>query len=275
MKSPTLIVATDLSPRSVDIVQMSIPLAKKLEATLHIVHVIEEKIFDFFEDGAPLLEKAEQTMGELFPHIPKTQLHCKKGKVAPIVASLVNELDAKLVVLGNSGEHGGLKNLFVGSSTKAIVRSLSVPALVVKSAGDLHVDKLLIPTDLSEASRWHIHAMRELFPNTKITLLYTYIVPFGSRLSLYGVKKGEVNMLGENLSAHAHNEAALFIQSLGEEGKGVDIIVRESGLDAAVFTGIANMHGIQTISLHTTGSISLFAFDLLLETDKDVIINIV
>jgi len=155
------------------------------------------------------------------------------------------------------------------------VRSLAVPALVVKRVGDLHVDKLLIPTDLSEASKWHIHSMRTLFPEAKITLLYTFTVPFSSRLSLYGVKKGDVNMLGDNLSTYAHNEAALFMETLGNDGKDLNMIVRESGLDAGVFTGVANMHGIQTISLHTTGSISLFAFDLLLETDKDVIINIV
>jgi nucleotide-binding universal stress UspA family protein len=275
MDTSTILVATDLSARSADIVQKALPLAHKLNAKLHVVHIIEEKIFTYLDDADTLLEKAQNALEKLFPHIPKEQLHCQKGKISSSVAALANNLDAKLVILGSSGENGGLKSLFVGSSTKDIVRSLTMPALVVKTTNDLHVDKLLIPTDFSEASRWHIHAMRSLFPEAKITLLHTFVVPFSSRLSLYGVKKGDVNLLEENLYTNAKNKAALFMQNLNDDSNQVDIIVREGGLDAGVFTGIANMHGIQTISLHTTGSISLFAFDLLLETDKDVIINIV
>lgn len=275
MKNPNILVATDLSPHSIDIVQKAASLAKKMGVSLHIIHVVEDKLFDFFEHESPILEKAKKAMQEYFPAIANSHLHCTKGKIAQSVVELANKLESKLVVLGKSGENGGLKNLFIGSSTKSIVRSLRVPALVVKSIRDLHVEKILIPTDLSEASRWHIHATKELFPNAKITLLHTFITPFNSRLSLYGVKKGDVNLLGENLATYAQNKAALFMENLGVDKKNVEITVRECGLDANSITGIANMYGIQTISLHTTGSISLFAFDLLLETDKDVIINIV
>ncbi len=275
MSSPTILVATDFSPRSVEIVQKTIPLAKKLGGILHIVHVIEEGIFSSLQKDSNIQTGAKNTLKELFPSFNTEQLHCKRGKIGSSIATLAIELNVKLVVLGNSGEHGGLKNLFVGSSTKAIVRKLTVPALVVKTAGELNVDKLLIPTDLSESSKWHIHAMRSLFPKATISLLYTYIVPFSNRLSMYGVKKGEINTLGENLRIHAQNEVALFMQTLKNEAENIDVVIRESGLDAGVFTGVASMHGIQTIAIHTTGNISLFAFDLLLETDKDVLISIV
>jgi len=82
MSLPTILVATDLSKRSVDIVQKAIPLAKKLDATLHIVHIVEDKLFDFFEEKTSLLEKASRALDDLFPDMPKEQLHCKRGKVA-------------------------------------------------------------------------------------------------------------------------------------------------------------------------------------------------
>jgi nucleotide-binding universal stress UspA family protein len=271
MNTPTILVATDFSQRSIDIVQRALPLAKELGGTLHVIHVIEESLFDFLEKDQPIIEHALEALKKHFPTINESNLHCKKGKVGAVIADLAKELSTKLIILGNSGEHGGLKNLFIGSSTKAIVRSVSVPVLVVKSFKDLDIKKLLIPTDFSKASKKHIQTMQSLFPKAKITLLHTYTVPFSTRLSLYGVKKGDVNLLGENLEIYAKNEAALFLEDF--KNTNIDLIVREGALDPNFFTSIANMHAIQTISLHTTGSISLFAFDLLLETDKDVIIN--
>ncbi|MBE0494984.1 MAG: universal stress protein [Campylobacterales bacterium] len=270
-----VLVATDFSPRSFEVITKAHAFATASKMPLHVVHAIEETFFNKIPD----LEKAKQNaFDELhahFPFITQDFFHCDKGKVEEVIGMYTNAFSTSVVFLGSGGEKGGLRDLFVGSSTKAIVRTLSAPVFVVKTHKNVEAKKILIPTDLTESSRWHIHAVQTLFPHASLLLLHVYTVPFGNRLSMYGVKKGEVNMLAENLKANAQNEAMLFLESLGEGKENVELLVREGGLDTALFTSVATMHGIQLIALHTTGNISFFAFDLLQETDKDVLITTV
>jgi nucleotide-binding universal stress UspA family protein len=273
MKQPIVLVATDFSSRSFDVIEKAFAFANSSRATVHVVHAIERDIFTFIQDEEEAKTNAYETLKAKFPDLPKAQFHCEKGRVEDVLAACANTLSARVLFLGSSGEKEGLRDLFMGSSTKAIVRALSAPVLVVKTHQAINANKILIPTDFSEASRWHIHAVRTLFPKAAITLLHVYTVPFGNRLSLYGIKRGEVNDFGENLRVSAENEAMLFLESLGEERENVDLLVREGELDSQFFTSTATMHGIELIALHTTGKVSFFAFDLLQETDKDVLIT--
>jgi len=268
-----VLVATDFSPRSFEVITKAHAFATASKMPLHVVHAIEESFFTRIPNLEQAKENALKELQSHFPFITKETFHCDKGEAEEVIGTCTNALNTSVVFLGSGGEKGGLKDLFMGSSTKAIVRALSAPVLVVKTHKEVQSNKILIPTDFSESSRWHIHAVRTLFPNASLLLLHVYTVPFGNRLSMYGVKKGEVNVLAENLKINAQNEGMVFFESLGEDKENAELLVREGGLDTSLFTSIATMHGIGLIALHTTGNISFFAFDLLQETDKDVLIT--
>ena len=270
-----VLVATDFSPRSFEVITKAHAFAAASGMALHVAHAIEESFFKKVPDLNAAKANAFAALSKHFPFLTPEMFHCEKGEAHDVIAACANSLNTAVVFLGSSGEKAGLRDLFMGSSTKAIVRTLSAPALVVKTRKEVVAKKILIPTDFSESSRWHIHAVHTLFPEASLLLLHTYSVPFSNRLSLYGVKQGEVNLLAENLKKNAQDQGAIFLNSLGEERQKTELMIKEGGLDTAVFTTAATLHGAQIIAIHTTGNVSFFAFDLLQETDKDVLITTV
>lgn len=266
----SIIVATDLSKKSVEIVKQASILANDLGANLHLVHVIKEVAFSIFNNQNDFKEEVFSILKDLFPKIEDKFLHVEVGRVDEVVSNLAKKIEAKLVILGNCGEGDELKSPFVGRDTKALVRKLITPALIVKNIGSINVEKILIPTDFSEQSKWHIKAISLLFPKAKIILTHIYNLKNISNLNLYKIDSQKLNELKEDELKRVKTVADFFLKSLDSK---VDLALEEGKLTASTISKIALKNGAKTVAIHTTEGISLFAFDLLLETDNNLLIS--
>ena len=273
LKDKNIIVATDFSERSFDVIQKAIDFCNLHSSILHIVHVVEESFIPSSESHDAVIQTSFELLLEKFPALQKKYYHCVEGSVQEQLAQEVDKLDAKLVILGSSGENSALQEFFLGSYTKAIVRHMKVPVLVVKLHEELNYKNIMIATDLTDASKTHIQKVTQLFPQAQIRLFYTYVMPFKNRLGFYGMNSDEIFNFFHELRQKAHKEALTFYESLHIDEQKVKIVVKEGHLNTEFFLNEMRSMQCDLLSMHTSGKVSFFAFDLLNDSTVDVLID--
>ena len=269
-----IVVATDFSQRSFEVISRALAFAKVHDNTVHVVHIVENSFFDKLKDETVLYESSYAHIKEKFPSLLKENFHCRQDSLEDGIERYVKELEAYLVIIGSNGERSSGLRQFLGTSTKSIVRSIDVPCLVLKSNREnLEFNSILMPTDLSKTSKSYLSKIHDLFPHAKIELLYSYLVPFEGRLSFYGMNKGESLSFQDNMKHVALTEAYNFYDKLEVNKEKVKVEVIKEGLNPEAFSIHADDKSCDMIAIHTTGNFSFFAFDLLEHSHKDVLIT--
>lgn len=158
-----VIVPVDFSEQSKFAIKVAASLAKKHDAEILALHMLElnQAIITSSEGFHPeqtvfLIKLAEKRFREFL------DLPCLEGiKVTPIIKhfkvfSEVNEVaeenGADLIVMGSHGTDG-LKEIFVGSNAEKVVRTADVPVLVIKEEHkDFKVERFVFACDFQEES---------------------------------------------------------------------------------------------------------------------------
>lgn len=97
--------------------------------------------------------------------------HLAKGRPYVEIAARAAEIGADLIVIGAHGENA-LVDLFVGSTARRVLRASSLPVLLVKQTLPFPYESILLPTDFSAAAREAAIFARQVFHNTRLTLLH-------------------------------------------------------------------------------------------------------
>lgn len=273
MQGKNIVVATDFSQNSFTVITKALEFAQNNGATLHIVHAVEKGFCSTPKNIETIESTSFGMIQKEFPQIEKMQFHCANGDVEDVISEYSQTLDAVLVILGSNGERNEFKEFFLGSSTKSIVRALEIPCIVIKADTKLEFKDIMVPTDLSNQSKEHIIKLHSLFPNARIKLFYIYIVPFESRLEFYGMKHDEVVSFHNEIRSEARGDAYRFYESLHIDESKLQLVLKEGHLDTEFFLHEAHTMKIDLIALHTTGKVSFFAFDLLEDSDINVLID--
>jgi nucleotide-binding universal stress UspA family protein len=162
----SVLVATDLSPSSDTVVRSAAALARQTGARLHLIHAVEPPRWRY--DGmdrevlvmqrrihkarAVLEDQLLRAAPGLAPEPSRTVLY-----EAPHTAILqrAEEIDADVLVLGP--HQGGLEDRLLGTTADRVVRTASVPCLVLPRAIEMPLRRVLVPTDFSAPAREAIH----------------------------------------------------------------------------------------------------------------------
>lgn len=161
-----ILCATDFSEVSRDVVPFGIRMARELNATLYICHVIDlptisvygEAVFDPITQQHRFIDFARQEIESLVGDAPvEWQQLIPIGQTTEEIARQAGEKAVDLVITATHGR-SGLKRLFLGSVTERLMRILSCPLLVLRSTGDseqairqeLPFKKILVGYDFSE-----------------------------------------------------------------------------------------------------------------------------
>lgn len=197
-----LLVATDLSAPASHAVERAAVLARDLEASLDILHVMELGTLDKLrrlvgdlpeEFEASLLESVGAELRQLVERLeeetgvrPQTQV--ASGALLPMLTEEADDLDASLIVLGARGA-GVLRRLLLGSTADRMLGKTSRPLLVVKESPQKSYSRVLVPVDFSAYSLSAIRLARKVAPQADIVLLHVFEVPFEGRLNYAGVSE--------------------------------------------------------------------------------------
>jgi len=147
-----VLVAFDGSVPSVRGLKAAMALARDQDATLHVVHVVDQSsialsyegeiylppnyvdaaIEALRDTGRKALAKAEALAGREGQAIRTLLVDTRGGSVAEAILRAGKKAHADLVVLGTHGRRG-LRRALLGSDAEAVLRESRVPVLVVRA----------------------------------------------------------------------------------------------------------------------------------------------
>ncbi len=182
-----LVIATDFSPASAFAVNYGAALAARLEASVHLFHMIR---FDTFTHAPTsfhmqlILEKmtriAMKNLNAIGEEITrecstlKIKTACLQGEtLSAVLKSYVNENGIDLIIMGTCGASGIMGNL-LGSNASEVIATSPVPVLVIPPAVVYQPHPhIILTTDLKNLeSKLRIVAPLAFILNSDITLLH-------------------------------------------------------------------------------------------------------
>jgi len=160
-----ILVPIDFSELSIEAIPPAKNLARRFNASVHLVHVCW---FDYPAGftalpgpvpGWPITVHEHLGAGlaarlqELASKFELPPAHCHLGTGAPVfdeISHLAQELPADLIVTSTHG-YGGVQHFFLGSTAERLVQHAPCPVLVSRK-GRATIDKILVPVDFSRCS---------------------------------------------------------------------------------------------------------------------------
>jgi universal stress protein E len=133
--STDIIAATDGGNVGADVIVTAVPLAKSLNARLHIVHAVEGEA-----GTSETLQQAEALVHQQLANTDYrtlpfgVKLHIKSGSPDQCILDAVKEVNADLVVLGTSSRTG-VSGLLPGSTVERLLPELPCSVMAIKPEG--------------------------------------------------------------------------------------------------------------------------------------------
>jgi nucleotide-binding universal stress UspA family protein len=202
-----ILVPTDFSKMSIQLIEPAKWLAERFAASIHLVHVHESDYPAYLVAPAPPFsvtsyeqEAKERVARELnaLAHkygVPATRCHLISGSPAfNEICALAGEIRADLIVMPTHGRTG-LEHMFLGSTAERTVRHSPCPVLVMREPGHglsekkASYKKILVPVDFSDCSREGLqYAIRfaERF-GAKLIVLHVIALPYAYLSDVYGM----------------------------------------------------------------------------------------
>lgn len=273
MKKFITLVAFDFSKSSSVVLEKAVSFTRKMDGELHVVHVIESSFFSKKIDLESIKERGFLELSKNSSSIKKENYHCVSGKVKIEVANTAKILNADIIIMGNSGETYFLNELLMGSHTKEIVKYAQTPILVMKSEHELDYKNILVLTDMSDESAAAIKKVTRFFPKSAATLVNLFYLPVNDKMGLYGFSDNDVNEYREKVKTDSKKNIESFLNSLALPA-GVDISTASinSSLNPKLIKDELKNIKYDLLVIHATQGVSFFAFDILEQSDVDVLV---
>lgn len=256
-----ILVPTDFSNQADNAVKVAADLAKKYDAEVHLLHMVELPMhqiiatsnYSELPEAVFFMKLAHKNFEESLEgkdYLDDLDVfeHIKFNDISVGVSEMCQENEFDLVVMGSHGTDG-LKEMFIGSNTEKVVRTSKVPVLVIKNKHDsFEVNNFVFASDFkSDNKDTYIQAIKlaEFF-DAKIHLLTVNTA--GNFKTTIEAEEAMNNFVkGSGYTNHSLN---IFNDVSIEEG-----ILNFSKLINADLIGISN-HGRQGIAHLFNGSIS-------------------
>ena len=140
----SILLPTDGSDAATEAVDRALDLAPPLEATVHLLSVVDDELASTLEavsgadvDAADLRERAQANLESLAADLRARDLDLEvvtattTGRPAAEIVDYADEHDVDAIVLGTHGR-GGFERLVVGSVADRVMRTASVPVVTVR-----------------------------------------------------------------------------------------------------------------------------------------------
>ncbi|GHT21802.1 universal stress protein UspA [Bacteroidia bacterium] len=176
-KSKPILVPTDFSVVTQYALTLAAPLAKKLDTSIVLVHIVK-KTADILDATSKVLHEAEAFSKE---YGVKVSGIVREGTIFSAIGAAVKELNVSIVFMGTHGIKGMQK--VTGAWVLKVVVSSSVPIIVVQGNTTGEIKRIVFPVDYKKETKekigWayyiaglfdsHVYLLREkLSKDTKI-----------------------------------------------------------------------------------------------------------
>lgn len=217
-----ILVATDFSERSDRALRRATLLARQFDATLSIVHVVDDdqprRVVDAEHDQATALLRQ---MAATLRDVDGVKCETRVILASPFagIVTAVAELGPDLLVIGPHRRQI-LGDVFTGTTAERIIRSATCPVLMSNATPAGSYRHVLQTTDLSDGSR---EALRR-FPGLRIgegaknSLLYVFDAPSLSLAFSHSISKDDRKHHLASEEREAASDLSAFVSELGHGG---------------------------------------------------------
>jgi len=248
-----ILVGTDLTRRSEHAFARGHALASAAGCRLALVHVVDADVEPALrEDETRDARLQMASLAERFGP-PLAEALVTTGDAYEAILATAAERGDDLVVLGASRPRRLLES-FTGTTVERVIRAGDLPVLMARRAPEGPYSRILVATDLSEASAGAVRAAASLglLGTARVTLAHVF-QPISDRLAGYGGLRME-DLAREKSAEEARLRAELtnFIAGLGE----VQVHFRKvliEGVAAASLVDFAKREQADLIVLGTRG----------------------
>ncbi|BCA96589.1 hypothetical protein TUM19329_29500 [Legionella antarctica] len=175
-------VASDFSKHADWALQRAIDLAMSNKAQIHFLHVLTPPLSSIARSSdtelqpiflsekkkieEKILNKLKNNHYKLFAN-----LSVVLGRAADEVVRDADENHCELIVVGAHGNYY-INDYVLGTTSGSIIRQSHIPVMLIKKEPDFAYERIMIATDLSEASKETVQFTFNCFPNANFQLLH-------------------------------------------------------------------------------------------------------
>ncbi len=214
-----VLVAYDRSDMSQEALKRAISVARKKEAQLIVVHVIEplfvQSPYAKSVDEDEIRQKLSAQIDDLNKEAQvEYMLFVESGEAAGLITLTAKKTQADLLVIGSNSKEN-VESEHFGSTTLKIIQHTHIPVLIVKNRIQTIYQHMLSPTNLTEHSKESILFANTLF--TKPTRKYLYAFDTVDKLQAmtYHFSEEEAEGLKEIKTSDAQIALENFVEELG------------------------------------------------------------
>ena len=161
-----ILVPVDFRDSSFKAIKFAFRIAKKIEANLVLLNVIEipGMLADLFSSGDELVKITDKSKDKLQEVIDKLkheddkieiQSRIERGKPYQKILETAEEINARIIILGENHQ-GELKSKNLGSTVYQVTLKSPVPVITYKGSHENVVNKIVVPLDLTKQTKKQI-----------------------------------------------------------------------------------------------------------------------
>ena len=237
-----IVVPLDGSQLSEAALAYVVPLARKVESKVVLLHAISDPYGEIFDDAPDRIEAATAMRREatasadsyitgVVERVSAEGVECEKylsyGAPASAILEYVAERKPDLIAMSTHGR-SGLRRMVVGSVTSAILPRAETPALIVHPPEDeeqpeISFQSLVVPLDMSSRSEAVLPLASELAGALSLDTTLITCIPSPSRLYIGSVP--EVYPYPDDLPQQALEAREEYLQEVSNtfsEGQSAD-----------------------------------------------------
>lgn len=214
-----ILVATDLSERSVRALRRAVLLARQSDAALLLVHVVDDdqprRIVETERgEASSLLRQMAATTRDVDGVVCETRVILASAFVG--IAQAVADEAPDLLVIGPHRRQV-LRDVFVGTTAERTIRSVNCPVLMANAPPVAHYRHILQTTDLSEISRIGLQRFQALglAEYGQHSLLYLFDAPALRLVMSHSIPQDDQKAYLLDEQADAARELATFAATAG------------------------------------------------------------
>lgn len=215
-----LLVPTDFSDLSKEVIAYAVDMAKHLGFKVSLLHIVNKDSQAYIKGKGIVKEKVLdelQKMADNYADKFKVQVDAiaREGSIFTTISEVAEELNASFVLLGTHGKVGLQQQLF-GSYALKVISSSKCPVLVLQEgAAKPKFDKIVFPIDLSSEARqklaWAVYLGKKF--GSTIHLVPQYESEPLRRSKIMNITKQIKNILEKNGVKHVD-----YVADMGKVG---------------------------------------------------------
>ena len=159
-----ILVPTDFSIQAENALKVAVDMVSKNDGEIFLLHSMEIPLHlansgdsGTLPEALYFIKLAEKRFGELLekPFLQNIRIQetIGHGEIYDDIQATVDKHDIDLIIMGSHGA-SGFKEMFIGSNTEKVVRTSSIPVLVIKNEHEkFEVKDFIFATDFSEECR--------------------------------------------------------------------------------------------------------------------------